>query len=215
MSSIEKAATRVNLWTALLERFGKLANAFGWEVTPTKLVNTVWPVTVLVGGMIWQYVPWYVIIPVSIFAFGSLLHLYAGIARAVAVQGVKSVSMADAAAMCERAARGFYDFVEARTDEVADISNYRHPPDGADVADYWDMQRAKEEALMRRVRERIGGDVGAAVAMLKMLGIDAESDLRSIAWADKLARFFSAQAQLLRAGHLEAAQNLDRHRMFF
>ena len=68
---------------------------------------------------------------------------------------------------------------------------------------------------MRRMKARIGGDVGAAKAALESLGINAESDLRSINSADSMARFYGAQARLLKEGHLDAAQKLDPRSLFF
>ncbi|SFO18952.1 hypothetical protein SAMN05428984_2626 [Sphingomonas sp. OK281] len=57
--------------------------------------------------------------------------------------------------------------------------------------------------------------MGAAVGALTSLGIKAESDLRSLHWADSGARFFGAQARLLRGGHLEEAQKLGQRDLFF
>lgn len=209
MGEIEKSASRINLWTALIERFGKLAYSLGWEVTPAKLVNAVWPVTLMSAAMIWQHVPWYVLIPVAIFSIGSLLNLYVGLARARAVQGVKKVSLTDAAAMCEIAARNFYDYVDVRAEEVGSFSPHASP------SLPWPLARAKEEEFMQRMKSRLGGDVGAAVAVLSSLGISVSSDFRSLAWADGLARFFGAQARLLRAGHLEEARKLDIQDLFY
>lgn len=198
-----------------MERSAKLASAFGWEITPAKIFNSVWPVAIMAGGMIWQRVPWYVTLPVAIFMVGSLLHLYAGISRALAVQGIKNVSLVDAAAACERVERGFYDFIEARSEEVSQVTSIVRPPEGVDWSKFHEGIQAQEQDLMRRLRSRIGSDVAAAVALLNSLDVPAESDLRSLHWADSLARYYGAVGKLLRGGHLKEAKSLDRHKLFF
>lgn len=212
MGRIKDTAASVNLWSALGERGLKIANFLGWEISPSKIINAAWPALLLVGGMIWQHVAWYWVVPCAVFMVGALLHLYAGIARAMAVQGVRKLSLQDAAAACERAEKAFYDFVEARSDEVAAFEEAKGRR-SENVADY-DAARMKEDEFMAKMRARIGGDVGAAVAMLKVLGIEAESDLRSLHWADRMTRIFGTQARLLRDGHLEAAQKLNRRDLF-
>lgn len=207
MSKTETAAARLDLWSSLGERAGKIANAFGWEITLGKIINAVWPTVLVLGGMIWDSVPWYVILPAAIFLFGSLMHLYAGVQRALSVQGVKKTSLADVAAACERSADGFFDFVEARNEEVGRFAIFRNHED-------LDEQRQLEADFMRRMKARIGGDVLAAAAMLKPLGIRVNSDLRTLHWADMQARYFQALAKLLREGHLEEARALDPHQAF-
>ena len=119
MGKIETIASKVNLWTALIERIAKLANALGFEITATRVVGAILPAAGLVGALIRQSAPWYVVLVFGIFAASGLLHLYTAIVRAIAVQGVTKLTVTDAAKLCEAVEKGFYDFVEARQLEVA------------------------------------------------------------------------------------------------
>lgn len=215
MGKIEAAAARANLWTSLAERCARLAGAFGWDITPAKLFNAVWPTVLMMGALIWESVPWYFIVPAAVFLFGSLLHLYAGVARALAVQGVKKATLSDVAAACEKASEGFYDFTEARAEEVEELLSISRPGPGEDWSTFHDLRAAKEKAFMHRLKARVGTDIGAAIAMLAPLGIKIDSDLRSLHWADQQARYLGALAKLLRNGHLEEAKALKDHQFFF
>lgn len=176
MAGIEKAAGRLNLWSALIERAGKLANALGWEITPAKVLGAVLPTAALVVNMIYQYVPWYIIVPVGAFALGSILHLYAGVARAAAVQGVKKMSLADAAALCEKVAADFYDFVEARAEEVAGFSNYG--------------RRGRMTKALRKLSERSQEQIAQSLGVKQpaIVKIEKQTDL----YLSTLRRFVEA-----------------------
>lgn len=165
--------------------------------------------------MIWQLVPWYVIVPVAVFLAAGLLNLYAAVRRAIAVQGIKKLALMDVAESCLKVEQRFYEFTEARQQEVSEITSIARPPDGTDWNEWYDKRSVHEQEFMHRLKAKIGADIGAAIARLAVLDINAESDLRSIQWADGTARYFGAVGRLLKDGHLDAARKLDKRTMHY
>lgn len=143
-----------------------------------------------------------------------LLRFYTESRRAWAISGIKQLSTETAAEMCMAVEAKYQQFLQANRREIEGVRAGRYSR-GDDLAARWEEMSKREDALARDLRGWIGGDVAAAVAVLNALGIKAESDLRSLHWADSSARYFGAMGRLLHKGLLEEARSFDRHKLFF
>jgi hypothetical protein len=212
MDRFEKPINRLNTWAEFFRNLKEVGELFG--VTPASIGVAILPTILLVGSMIYQFVPWYWIVVVAIFTVGAFLHLFAGVKKARAVKGIKRLSLDVVAQACETFEERYWNFLEAQKTELRAMNALRYGR-FEDRSTAWDQERQLEEETMRRMKERLGSEVGALVAMLTPLGINAESDFRSLHWSDELARYYGAIGKLLKRGLLEEAQKLDRHKLFF
>lgn len=116
--------------------------------------------------------------------------------------------------MCMAVEAKYHQFVQANRREIEGARAGRYSR-GGDIAAQFDEMSKREDALASDLRVWVGGEVAAAVAVLNALGIEAESDLRSLHWADGSARYFGAMGRLLQKGLIEEARAFDRRKLFF
>jgi hypothetical protein len=212
----DKPVSRFNTWMDFFRNLRELGEP--WGVTPASIGTAILPTIGVAAAMIFQSVPWYVVLPVVLFLLGAIFHLYAGIAKARAVRGVKKISLEAVAEACERLEERYWTFLEDhRSDlkEMADIESRRWDRDPATGNDGWEQARQLETALMRKMKARLGSDVAALMGMFGTLDIEGNSDFRSLHWSDGQARYYGAIGKLLRRGMLEEARKLKRHDIFF
>ncbi|WP_157014303.1 hypothetical protein [Mesorhizobium xinjiangense] len=212
----EKVAGRFNTWVEFFRNLREIGAP--WGITPSSIVAA----TILYGGMVWamirEMVPWYVYLPIALLVFGSVFHLYAGIAKARSVQGIRKISLDAVADACERFEERYWNFLEAHRaelKEIADAEARRWGTDDSGSINGWEHARQLETNLMRKMKARLGSDVAALMAMFSTLEIGGDSDFRSVHWSDGQARYYGAIGKLLRQGMLEEARKLNRHDIFF
>lgn len=214
MGWIQTRAQWLNLWSALLQRTWAFLDAIGVK---TWITGVVWFGLSGVSAMIvWlhDHLPWWAIAAIALLLASLTTRLFAELRRAWAVVGIKKLSLDTAAMACERFEERYWNFIEANQHEIqmATINPYTTAPD---MRVELEKAREVEEVVMRKMRGRLGSEVGALIAILSSLNIMAESDFRSLHWSNGLARYYGAVGRLLRQGLLEEAQNLDRKRLFF
>ena len=133
--------------------------------------------------------------------------------RALALHGVKKLSLAEAADLCLTVERRYHEFLRANRQALEELSKLQYR--NGDPAEDWPRARAHEDILCREMRIWMGGDVAAAVGALGQLGIQANSDMRSLHWADQMSRYFGAVGRLLNRGLLAEAKGLDVRSLVF
>lgn len=171
-----------------------------------------------VAAMIYNQLPWYLIVPIVLFMFSVCLHLFAGIMKALAVRGVRKISLDAVADACECFEERYWSFQDAHQNDlraISEIEMRRWDNGGQSMMEVIEQARRLEDELMRKMKARLGSDVGALVAMFKSLGIEADSDFRSLHWSDGQARYYGAVGKLLRNGLLDEARKLKRTDLFF
>lgn len=213
---IEKAAGRFNTWMEFVRNWREIGEP--WGITPRAVASALIGAVVWVAAMIYQSVPWYILAPVALLFTGTLLFFCAGIAKARAVQGVRKISLGAVADACERFEERYWSFIESHGTElkaIADIRSRWPSTSDPDPHEIWNKERQAEDALMIKMKARLGSDVAALMAMFTTLEIDRESDFRSLHWSDSQARYYGAIGKLLRQGLLEEARKLKRHDIFF
>lgn len=214
--SFEKLASRFNTWMDFWRNAREVLEP--WGITPVSIGTAALPVIGVVGAMIFQSVPWYFILPAAVLLISSVIHLYAGIAKARAVQGVRKLSLEAVADACQNFEERYWNFLEdnrGALKEKAEIEARRWDKDPATGIDGWEQARQLEDNIMRKMKARLGSDVAALMGMFSTLEIEGDSDFRSLHWSDSQARYYGAVGKLLKRGMLEEARKLKRQNIFF
>ncbi len=213
--SIEKSAGRFNTWFEFFRNWKEIGEFFG--ITPKAIIAAVFWAILWAAGLIHGLIPWYFTVPASLAMLAAVLFLYAGIIKARSVQGMRKIKLDDVADACARFEERYWDFLDAHGTDLKEIAQVRNqwPLHDGNPHEVWNKERELEEALMRKMKARLGSDLAAIMAMFSTLGLSGESDFRSLHWSDIQARYYGAVGKLLKNGLLQEARKLDRHKLFF
>jgi hypothetical protein len=214
MGWIETRAQWLNLWSALIQRTWAFLDAIG-------VTTQIKALFLLIAAGVWAmiswlvgHLPWWATTAIALGLASLTTRLLTDLWRAWAVIGIKKLSLETAADACEKYEQRYWDFITGHQQEIEAAVSHRYC-DGASIMAEFEKAQKAEEIIMTKMRERLGSEVGALIAMLSSLNIQADSDFRSLHWSNGPARYYGAIGKLLRCGLLEEAQKLDRHRLIF
>jgi hypothetical protein len=142
-----------------------------------------------------------------------VLLLYTALRRAWAVRSIQPVSLEKVADACDRATERYLNFVEANNEQFVALVVSRYSPSSGPIN--WEERNKKlqtlEYNLISKIKEKIGGEIGAAIAMLHSVGVYIHPEFGSVDWIDGMMRKIQACGKLLRSGQLEAAKKIQSY----